>query len=272
MTRIHPSAVVSPKAQVHETCEIGPFCVVGEGVSLGAHTRLMSHVVIAGHTSLGAHNVVYPFASLGHAPQDLKFKGEDTRLEIGDHNTIREYVTMNPGTAGGGGVTRIGDHNLFMALCHVAHDCDIKNHCVFANNATLAGHVEVGDYAILGGLSAVHQFVRIGTQAIVGGASGVAFDVIPFGSVIGNRASLQGLNLVGLKRRGFPRERIHKLRQAYRMLFADEGSLADRAKDVADMFADVPEVMLITAFMASSKRGICTPDGKGADETASDQS
>ena len=260
-SRIHPSAVVDPAAQIDPTAIIGPFCVVGADVKIGPETELVSHVVIAGKTTIGARNRIFPFASLGQPPQDLKFRGEKTALTIGDDNTIREYVTMNPGTEGGGAVTRIGSHNLFMALAHVAHDCQIGDHCVFANNATLAGHVQVGDNAILGGLSAVHQFVRIGRNAIVGGASGVAFDVIPFGSVLGNRATLRGLNLVGLKRQGFPREVIHKLRQAYRMMFAEEGSMADRVSDVAELFKEIPEVMEVTTFVAGSKRGICLPNG-----------
>lgn len=262
---VHPTAVIAPGAKVDPTADIGPYCVVGPHAVIGPETHLTSHVVVEGHTTLGARNKVFPFASLGHAPQDLKFKGETTTLEIGDGNTIREYVTMNPGTAGGGGVTKVGNHNLFMALTHVAHDCRIGNHCVFANNATLAGHVDVGDHAIVGGLSAVHQFVRIGRFAIVGGASGVAHDVIPYGSALGNRAHLAGLNLVGLKRHQFPRENIHRLRQAYRLLFADEGSLADRVEDVASMFADHPQVMEIAAFIRGSERGICTPRGADHD-------
>jgi UDP-N-acetylglucosamine acyltransferase len=262
MSNIHPTAVIGYGSKVDPTAQIGPYCVVGENVSIGAGTVLHSHVVVEGHTTIGANNRIFPFASLGHMPQDLKFKGETTYLNIGDGNTIREYVTMNPGTEGGGSVTSVGNNNLFMALAHVAHDCKIGNNCVVANNGTLAGHVEVGDHAIIGGLSAVHQFVRIGHYAIIGGASGVAHDVIPFGSAVGNRAKLMGLNLVGLKRHEFPRDSIHELRKAYRLLFADEGSLADRVEDVAAMFPNNSQIMDICAFIRASDRGICTPSGE----------
>ena len=262
MSLIHPTAVIADGAEVDKTARIGPFCVIGKNVKIGAESVLEAHVVIDGYTTLGKGNHIYPFASLGQPPQDLKFKGENTQLILGDNNTIREYVTMNPGTEGGGGKTVIGDGNLFMALAHIAHDCIIGNNCVFANNATMAGHVEVGDHAVLGGLCGVHQFVRIGRHAIVGGASGVAHDVIPYGSVIGNRAHLGGLNLVGLKRRGFSRDVIHKMRQAYRMLFSTEGTLADRIKDVNELFPNVSEVTEILDFILDSKRGVCTPQGK----------
>jgi len=261
MSNIHPTAVIGQGAKIDATSSIGPYCVIGDNVSIGAGTVLHSHIVVEGHTTVGANNRIFPFASLGHMPQDLKFKGEVTFLEIGDGNTIREYVTMNPGTEGGGGVTRVGDNNLFMALAHVAHDCKVGNYCVVANNGTLAGHVELGDHAIVGGLSAIHQFVRVGHFAIIGGASGVAHDVIPFGSAVGNRAKLGGLNLVGLKRNEFPREIIHELRKAYRLLFADEGSLSDRVEDVASMFPKNPQVMDVCNFIRASERGICTPHG-----------
>ncbi len=237
---------------------IGPYCVVGGEVSLGEEVTLLAHVVVAGRTEIGAGTRIFPFASIGHPPQDLKYRGEPSRLVIGRNNTIRESVTMNPGTEGGGMVTRVGDGCLFMAGSHVAHDCTIGDGVIMANNATLAGHVVVGDGAVLGGLCAVHQFVRIGTLAMVGGLSGVEFDVIPYGSVIGNRGWLAGLNLVGLKRRGVGREEIRALRRAYQELFAPDGTMADRLARVADQYQEFPRVMEVVAFMrAGSHRGIC---------------
>ena len=260
MTSVHPSAVVDRRATLADTVEIGPYCVVGPQVVLQDRVVLKSHVVIEGKTTVGAHTTIYPFASIGHAPQDMKFRGEDSQLIIGAHTTIREHVTMNPGTAGGGMMTRIGTHCLFMVGCHVAHDCIIGEHVILVNSATLAGHVTIGDFAILGGLSAVHQFVRIGQHAMVGGMSGVENDVIPFGSVMGNRAYLSGLNIVGLKRRGFTRDQIHDLRHAYRLLFAQEGTIQERLEDVAQMFADRPVVREIIEFMrVDSSRALCQP-------------
>jgi UDP-N-acetylglucosamine acyltransferase len=258
--RIHPTAAVERGARIAGDAVIGPFCSVGADVELGAGVVLESHVAIAGRTKVGEGTRVFPFASIGHQPQDLKYAGEPSELIIGKHNVIRESVTMNPGTKGGGMVTRVGDHCLFMANAHVAHDCTVGDHVIMANCATLAGHISVGEYAFLGGLSAVHQFVRIGPHAMIGGMSGVEHDVIPFGSVTGNRAHLGGLNLVGLKRRGFGRDDIHKLRTAYRLLFAQEGTLQERLEDVAPMFADSALVQdVITFIRAPSQRGICQP-------------
>jgi UDP-N-acetylglucosamine acyltransferase len=260
MPDIHPTAVVEPGARLGDRVRIGPYCVVGANVALGDRTELVSHVVVAGHTSIGAETKVYPFASLGHPPQDLKYKGEPTRLVIGDHNVIREHVTMNPGTAGGGAVTRVGSHGLYMIGVHVAHDCQVGDYVVMANNATLGGHVRVGDYAVLGGMCAVHQFVRIGRYAMIGGMSGVENDVIPYGSVMGDRARLSGLNIIGLKRRGFSREDIHNLRTAYRLLFAQEGTMAERLADVAGLYNNSSPVMdLIDFIRADSARAICQP-------------
>ncbi|NBC94792.1 MAG: acyl-ACP--UDP-N-acetylglucosamine O-acyltransferase, partial [Deinococcus-Thermus bacterium] len=239
---VHPSAVVDPSATLGDAVRIGPFCVVGPEVSLGDGVVLESHVVVAGRTTIGAGTRVYPFASLGHAPQDLKYAGEASELVIGRNTVIREHVTMNPGTAGGGLITRVGDGCLLMMSSHVAHDCHIGNHVILANNATLGGHVHVGDHAILGGLSAVHQFVRIGDHAFVGGMAGVERDVIPYGMVIGERGWLGGLNLVGLKRHGFDRRAIHGLRAAFRELFQGEGALVDRIPAVADTYGDIPAV------------------------------
>ncbi len=260
MTDIHPTAFVDDGARIGADVTIGPYCIVGAEAELANGVTLMSHVVVNGRTGIGANTKVYPFASIGLAPQDLKYKGEPSRLEIGCNNIIREHVTMHAGTEGGGMVTRVGNNCLFMVGCHVAHDCRIGDHVVMVNNATLGGHVVVGDWAILGGLAAVLQFVRIGRHAMVCGMSGVESDVIPYGSVIGIRARLQGLNIIGLKRRGYSRDDIHVLRNAYRLLFAPEGTLAERLEDVADLFHDNRAVMEIVDFIrAESPRSICQP-------------
>ncbi len=265
MPEIHSSAVVSDGAVIGEGARIGPFCVVGENVVLGEGVELMSHVVVDGHTTIGARTRVFPFASLGQPPQHLKFAGEPSKLMIGSDCVIREQVTMSPGTSFGGMETVVGDNCYFMIGAHVAHDCHVGNHVLFINNATLAGHCRVQDYAILGGLAAVHQWVRIGKYAFIGGLSGVENDVIPFGSVLGNRAYLGGLNIVGLKRQGFDREAIHTVRQAYRMLFSNEGTLMERVEDVAQLFAEHQLVMDIVDFIrADSDRALCTPrNGRG---------
>ena len=265
MTAIHPTAIVEPGARLGEEVAIGPYCIVGPEVELGEGVSLTSHVVVAGRTTIGPNTRIYPFASLGHPPQDLKYKGVSSQLVIGANNVIREYVTMNPGTEGGGMVTQVGNNGLFMIGAHVAHDCKIGNHVVMANNATLAGHVEVGDWAILGGLSAVHQFVRVGHHAMIGGMSGVEHDVIPYGSVMGDRARLSGLNVIGLKRRRFSRENIHALRTAYRLLFAQEGAMAERLADVEAMFGDNEPVMDIVNFIRfDSSRAMCQPRAEHA--------
>lgn len=266
MSEVHPNAIVDAAAELGDGVEIGPFCCVGPSVKLGDGVVLKSHVVVEGRTSIGEGSVIYPFASIGQIPQDLKYAGEDSELVVGEHNTIREYATMNPGTKGGGMVTRIGDHNLFMIGAHVAHDCQIGNNVIMANNATLAGHVIVGDYAIIGGLAAVHQFVRIGPHAMIGGMSGVEHDIIPYGSVMGGRAWLSGLNLVGLKRRGFSKDDIGNLRTAYRLLFAEEGVLRERIADVADRFGDNNAVMDVVDFMRTdSPRGLTQPQSMHGD-------
>ncbi len=263
---IHPTAVVADGATLGSDVQIGPYSVVGPKVVLGDGVVLHSHVVVDGWTTIGAQTHIFPFASIGHVPQDKKFSGEKTELIIGKDNVIREGVTINPGTEHGGAITRIGNGGLFMAGVHVAHDCIVGDNVIFANNATLGGHCTVGDYAFMSGLTAAHQFVRIGKHAIIGGMSGVEKDVIPYGSVLGNRAVLKGLNIVGLKRRGFSREQIHTLRRAYRLLFAEEGTLQERVADVADEFADHQLVMDIVAFIrADTKRKLVTPrpDGNG---------
>ena len=266
MTDIHPTAIVADGVQLGEDVRIGPNCVVGPNVELGDGSELISHVSIAGRTQIGANTKVFPFASIGHQPQDLKYQGEPSWLVIGCNNIIREHVTMNPGTEGGGMETRVGNNCLFMVGAHVAHDCQIDDNAILVNNATLAGHVEIGEWAIVGGLSAVHQFVRIGKHAMIGGMTGVEQDVIPYGSVMGNRARLFGLNLVGLKRRDFSRDDIHEMRKAYRLIFAEEGTMAERLEDVAEDFADYRPVMEIVEFIqADSSRSICHP---GLDDAA----
>ena len=265
MAEVHATAIVEPGAQLGQDVFVGPYCTVGSDVVLEDGVRLVSHVVVAGRTTVGPRTTVYPFASIGMPPQDLKYKGEPSRLEIGADNTIREYATMNTGTEGGGMVTRVGDRGLFMLGAHVAHDCTVGNHVIFANNATLGGHVVVDDYAIIGGLAAVHQFCRIGAHAIIGGVSAVVQDVIPYGSASGDRARLIGLNVVGLRRREFSRADIQALRAAYRLLFAEEGTLSERIDDVAEMYSDNGAVMDIVAFMrADSTRAICQPKAGNA--------
>ena len=255
---IHPTAVVDPAARLGEGVFIGPFSVVGPDVELGDRVRLASHVVVEGRTSIGADTVIYPFASIGHRPQDLKFKGEPSELIIGRNNQIREHVTMSPGTEGGGMVTRVGDNGLFMVGVHIAHDCVVGDHAVLANNATLAGHVELGDFVTIGGLSAVRQFVRIGSHAMIGGMSGVEKDVIPYGLVMGDRARLAGLNLVGLERRGFQKDDIHALRAAYRLLFGNEGTFAERMEEVGRDMGQQALVADVLAF-ARGSRSLCQP-------------
>lgn len=260
MVDIHPSAIIDPGACICSGVQIGPFCTVGSEVDLKAGVELMSHVVITGRTFLGEGTRVFPFVSLGHQPQDLKYRGEPSSLIIGRNNVIREQVTMNPGTKGGGMVTRVGNDCLFMIGVHIAHDCIVHDHVIMANNVTLAGHVEIGEWAVLGGLSAVHQFVRIGRHAMVGGMSGVESDVIPYGSALGNRARLSGLNIIGLKRREFSRDDIHALRNAYRLLFAQEGILQERLADVTNLFKDNKAVMEVVEFIRTdSSRAICQP-------------
>jgi len=257
---IHPTAIVEDGARLAGDVTIGPYCAVGPHVTLAEGVELVSHVAVAGHTRIGAGTRIWPFASIGHQPQDLKYRGEESWLEIGAGCMIREHVTMNPGTSGGGLHTRVGSNCLFMMGCHVAHDCRIGDNVIMANNATLAGHVEIGEFALLGGLSAVHQFVRIGAHSMVGGMSGVDKDVIPYGSVIGNRAELGGLNLVGIKRRGFDRDTIHALRGAYRMIFEREGALAERAARAGEAYPQFEPVQQVVAFIgAGSSRNFCTP-------------
>ena len=257
---IDPTAIIEDGARLGENVSIGPYSVVGADVIVGDGVTLASHVVVYGRTNIGANTHVYPFASIGHQPQDMKYKGEPSELIVGCNTIIREHVTMNPGTEGGGMVTRVGNNCLIMVGSHVAHDCQIGDHAILVNNATLGGHVQIDEWAIIGGLSAVHQFARIGRHAMVGGMSGVENDVIPYGSVVGNRAHLSGLNLVGLKRRGFSRDTIHAMRNAYRLLFAPEGTMTERLADVVATFGDNEPIMEIVDFIrVDSSRAICQP-------------
>ena len=260
MSKIHPTAMIAAGAELGNGVEVGPYCVIGPQVALGDGVSLGAHVVVNGRTRIGVNSAIYPFAAIGHIPQDLKYDNEPSELFIGANNVIREHATMHPGTRGGGMATRVGDNCLFMVGTHVAHDCQIGDGVVMANNATLGGHVVVGEHAIIGGLAAVHQFVRVGKHAMVGGMSGVEHDVIPYGSVMGDRARLTGLNLVGLKRRRFDREVIHALRTAYRLLFASEGTMAERIDDVVKLYEEYSCVMDIIEFMrADSSRTVLQP-------------
>lgn len=260
MTKIHKTAIIEDGASLEDGVQIGPYCHVGPEVKLGKGVQLKSHVVVGGDTEIGDNTHIYPFASIGLIPQDLKFMGEKSKLIIGANNIIREHVTMNPGTEGGGMLTQIGNNCLFMVGTHVAHDCILGNHIIMANNATLAGHVEVGNYVVLGGLSAVHQFVRIGDYAMIGGMTGIGGDIIPYGSATGNRANLAGLNIVGLKRHNIPKDTIHALRGAYRMIFSSEGTLEERLEDAEDHFKDDEAVMNIINFIRlDSSRAMCLP-------------
>jgi UDP-N-acetylglucosamine acyltransferase len=264
MADIHSTAVVAPGAKLGQGVRVGPYCVIGEDVELGDQAILHSHVVVAGRTRIGPRAQIFPFASIGHRPQDLKYDGEPSELIIGADNMIREHVTMNPGTKGGGMVTRVGDRCLFMMGAHVAHDCIVGDRVIMANNATLGGHVVVEDDAIIGGLSAVHQFVRIGRHAMVGGMSGVEHDVIPYGMALGERAHLHGLNLVGLKRGGFERQQIQALSEAYRLLFSGEDTLAERVEHIAGELGETRGVTDIVAFVrGGSNRALCRPKTSG---------
>ena len=257
---IHPSAVIEEGAHIGNGCAIGPFCHVGPNVILHDNVTLKSHVVVTGHTTIGSDTVVFPFASLGEIPQDLKFKGEETRLVIGQRNRIREHVTMNTGTEGGGGVTIVGDDCLFMAGCHVAHDVHIGNRVILVNSAAVAGHCVLEDDVIIGGLSGIHQFVRIGHGAIIGAVTMVTNDVIPFGLVQAPRGELDGLNLVGLKRKGVARADITALRAAFQMMAQGEGTFNDRVKRMGEETDSAYVKQIVDFVMAASDRSFLTPN------------
>ncbi|QYX58406.1 acyl-ACP--UDP-N-acetylglucosamine O-acyltransferase [Roseovarius sp. SCSIO 43702] len=256
---IHPSAIVEEGAEIGAGCEIGPFCHVGPEVRLGRGVRLMSHVVVKGETVIGDDCVIFSFACVGEIPQDLKFRGEKTRLEIGARNRIREHVTINTGTEGGGGVTRIGDDCLFMAGCHVAHDVIIGDRVIVVNSAALAGHCIIEDDVIIGGLAGVHQFVRIGQGAIIGAVTMVTNDVIPYGLVQAPRGVLDGLNLVGLKRRGVGRQDITALRAAFQMLAQGEGAFQDRARRLGQETESAYVRQIVDFVTGASDRSFLTP-------------
>jgi UDP-N-acetylglucosamine acyltransferase len=253
---IHSTAIVNPGAEIDDGVEIGPYAVIGPNVRIGARCRIGPHAVITGHTRIGANNRIYQFVSLGEAPQDKKYGGEPTRLEIGDDNVIREFCTFNTGTAQDAGVTRLGNGNWIMAYVHLAHDCQVGNHTVFANNAQLAGHVQVGDYSILGGFTVVHQFCRIGAHSITAMGSIVLSDVPPFVMASDNSARAYGINVEGLKRRGFSAAAISGLRRAYKTLYKSRLTLAEARRELAAQVSDCPEVQQLLDFLAASRRGI----------------
>ena len=261
MAEIHPTAVIEAGASLGEGCSIGPYCVIGPHVVLGEGVTLHSHVVVDGRTTIGERTQIYPFSSIGQPPQDLKYKGEPSELRIGRDNVIREHVTMNPGTEGGGMVTSIGNGCLFMPGSHVAHDCRIGNHVIMANNATLAGHVVLEDHVILGGLSGAQQFVRVGRGAILGAMAGAKSDVIPFGMVMGRPGILSGLNPVGLKRAGVPAKEIQSLMKAYDHLFSAEGTFAERVDAVAETYSGLGTIETLIDFLrAETSRPILQPE------------
>ena len=260
MSRIHPTAVIDAGARLADGVEVGPWCLVGPGVTLAADVRLISQDVEQQDTVVGARTVIHPFAVIGGDPQQGGYKGETVRLEIGEDCLVREHSTFNRGTPGGGGLTRIGKGCLFMTGAHVGHDAVVGDNVTFANQATLGGHTVIGDRVFLGGLCAIHQFGRVGQGAIVGGLAAVTRDVIPYGSAWGNHARLHGLNLVGLKRKGYDKSAIRRLLAAYRDLFAGGGTFADRLDAVEMTYADLPEIMEITTFIrADGKRPLCLP-------------
>jgi UDP-N-acetylglucosamine acyltransferase len=258
MSKIDPTARIEDGAVIGEGTSIGPYCIIGSNVTIGPNSKLVSHVNIAGHTTLGAECVVHPFASLGTPPQDLGYRDEPTKLEIGDGCVIRESVTMNVGTVKGGGITRVGSRGFFMAYSHIGHDCIVGNNVIFANSATLGGHCEIGDFVYFGGLSAAHQFVRIGGQAMIGGVSGLRHDVIPYGLASGQFAHLEGLNVVGMRRRGFTHKRIQVVREFYQKLFHASGIFAERLEVLRPMGGADPAIAEILTFIGDGiKRPLC---------------
>ena len=261
MNNIHSTAIVSSKAELGNNIFIGPYCIINENVKINDNCKFLANVYMEGNTTVGANCTFYPFSTIGTMPQDLKYKGEKSELMIGNNNTIREHVTINPGTSGGGLITSIGNNCLLMVGCHVAHDCKIENNVILVNNASLAGHVIVEDFAIIGALSGVHQFCRIGKHSMIGAMSGIDSDVIPYGTVLGNRAFLSGLNIIGLKRRGFSKDIIQDLKKAYGVLFvSNEGTISDRIKEVSEDFSKNIPVMEIVDFLTKEKsRSICKP-------------
>ena len=256
---IHKTAIIESNSKISKNVKIGPYSVIGANVEIGEGTEIQSHVSIVGNTKIGKNNKIYPFASIGNDPQDLKFKGEETKLEIGDNNKIREYVTVNPGTKGGGGLTKVGNNCLFMVSSHIAHDCYVGNNVILANNVPLGGHAFIDDEVIIGGNSAVQQFTRVGRSAMIGGMCGVVRDVIPYGIVHGNRSVLQGLNLIGLRRKNFQNKEIIVLSDAYKEIFKNE-NLTGNLKNLSEEHKSSELVKEVINFIEKDKkRPICTP-------------
>lgn len=254
---IHPSAIIHPEAKVHPEAEIGPFCVLGAKVSVGKGTRLISHVAVDGWTDIGEHNVLFPYSYVGAVPQDLKYKGEPTRLVIGNHNTIRESVTINLGTVQGGGATKIGDHNLLMAYVHLGHDCVIGNHCIIVNYVGLAGHVTLEDYVTLGGMTGVSQFIRVGSHAYIGGQSGLEKDVPPFCIAVGSRpCNIKGANIVGLRRRGFSAETIMRINEAIKLWARADVQREQCLLEIDAQYGQIPEIQQFVSFIRTSEAGV----------------
>jgi len=257
LTKIHSTAIVDPHAELASDVDIGPYVIIGSNVSIDAGTKIQSHAVVDGRTSIGRGNVVFPFATVGTKPQDLKYRGEPSELIIGDNNTIREYASLNPGTVGGGMITRVGSQNLLMMYCHIAHDCIVGDRNVIANGATLGGHVVIDDNVIVGGLVGIHQFVRIGSGAILGAGSMVSKDVPPFCNATGDRATLHGLNVEGMKRRGFDQAKIDAIHKAYRIVFRSKLKTDEALEKIRRELPALPEVEQFTSFIAASERGVC---------------
>lgn len=254
---IHKTAIVNSKADIAEDVHIGPFCIISEGAVIKRGTRLISNVIIEGQTEIGENCVIHPFATVGVAPQDIKYKNEKTGVKVGNNNIIREYVSIHRASVAGDGLTEIGDSNFLMAYVHIAHDCKIGNSVIMANAATLAGHVQVEDHAVIGGLVAVHQFTRIGAYSMVGGFSGIGQDIPPYTMASGARAKLYGLNVIGLKRHGFSDETINSLKKAYKILFREKRTLKDALKKIKSELPEIPEIKHLIEFIEKNKRGIC---------------
>ena len=256
-TKIHETALIDPKAEIGAGVDIGPYCIVKKGVSIGRNTKLVSHVIVEGDTEIGESCTFHPFSCIGLPPQDMKYKGETTRLIIGGNNTVREYVTIHRASVGGDETTAVGNSNFLMAYVHVAHNCKIGSNIIMANAATLAGHVLVEDFAVIGGLVAIHQFTRIGQYAMVGGFSGIGQDIPPYMVASGARAKLFGPNIIGLKRHGFSEGSITAIKKAYKILFREKRTLKDAIRKVQEDFSDSPEIRHLIAFIEKNKRGIC---------------
>jgi UDP-N-acetylglucosamine acyltransferase len=259
---INKLAIIDPKAKISPNVKIGPYSIIGANVQIGEGSEIQSHVSIVGNTIIGNNNKIYPFASIGNDPQDLKFDGEETKLEIGDNNKIREYVTINPGTKGGGGLTKIGNNCLFMVSSHIAHDCLVGNNVILANNVPLGGHAEIQDNVIIGGNSAVQQFTRVGRSAMIGGMCGVVRDIIPYGIAHGNRSVLQGLNLIGLRRKNIPNKEIMTLSEAYKEIFKDENLTRNLTNLDKDYRKNELVLEVVNFLEKDKKRPICTPFSK----------